>query len=203
MSEQANNPVVEQPTAVQPVETPAQAASVQPSVDVSAATQKAVEAAERKAEAVFKSMLKQQGLEDAEALGQMLNEFKASRTTPEQELKAKNQTIKQLQEQLTSIEQQTRVNSAKDVVKQRLEAEKMHPDAAKLFIASLDAGKLEFGEDGKPTNIDVIVNELRQTTPGLFGEASTVYNNTSNPPKVEEPSGVDYEIKKRMEKYKQ
>lgn len=63
--------------------TPPQAANV----DMDAITKTATEAAEKKMQAVFKSMLSQQGF-DSETINQMTAEFKAKQKTPEQELQA-------------------------------------------------------------------------------------------------------------------
>lgn len=77
-------------TATPPVTTPPQAVTV----DMDTITKTATEAAEKKMQAVFKSMLAQQGL-DAETINKMTAEFKAKQKTPEQELQA-------AQEQLTA-----------------------------------------------------------------------------------------------------
>ncbi len=88
-------------------QTPSQTAhapAAQVDVDsiVSKAEAKAVDAAEKKMEAVFKSMLQQQGL-DADTIAKMTNEWKSKQVTPEQQLqekdtaltaeKAKNETL--------------------------------------------------------------------------------------------------------------
>jgi hypothetical protein len=56
---------------------------------VSQAETKAMEAAEKKMEAVFKSMLSQQGF-DSQAITAMTNEWKSKQVTPEQEIIALN-----------------------------------------------------------------------------------------------------------------
>lgn len=88
--------------------TPVQAAPTSTaavSVDMEAINKAAEARAERAAQAAVKDMLKQQGLDDT-AVKAMLDEWKAKQTTPEQELKQRDETINTLQAQLESERQE-------------------------------------------------------------------------------------------------
>lgn len=74
--------------------TPPQAATVDVEAITQAAATKAEEAAQKKMEGVFKSMLQQQGM-DADTIAKMTEDWKAKQVTPESQLK-------ELQDQLAS-----------------------------------------------------------------------------------------------------
>jgi hypothetical protein len=90
MSEINLTQVTQQPTAdsqpVQQVQTQPPAVTVDINAITAQAEAKATEAAEKKMEAVFKSMLQQQGL-DAESISKMTSEWRAKQATPESEIK--------------------------------------------------------------------------------------------------------------------
>lgn len=102
----AVEPVQTLPTGAAAPVTPVVAAPT-PTVAVDMeAIQRAAEArAERAAQAAVKDMLKQQGLDDA-AVKTMLDEWKAKQTTPEQELRQRDETIGTLQQQLDAERQE-------------------------------------------------------------------------------------------------
>lgn len=83
--------------------TPPQAANVDIDKITQDAAQKAIEAAERKTEAVFKSMLQQQGL-DAETINKMTAEWKSKQKTPEDIAKEKDEEIMRLTGELTAAQ---------------------------------------------------------------------------------------------------
>ena len=86
----ATTPQAEAAQATQPTQ------STAVNVDVEAISRLAAEKAEQKMDAVFKSMLTQHGL-DPETAKNMTAEWKAKQSTPEKELKARDEQIKILQ----------------------------------------------------------------------------------------------------------
>lgn len=72
---------------------------------ISQAETKASEAAEKKMEAVFKSMLQQQGL-DSDAIITMTADWKAKQVTPEQIIKTKDEEIQQRDGTISTLQQQ-------------------------------------------------------------------------------------------------
>lgn len=101
MDEQMQTPVTEPTTPIQAAQTPTAAVSV----DMEAINKAAEARAERAAQAAVKDMLKQQGLDDT-AVKAMLDEWKSKQTTPEQELKRRDETIGTLQQQLDAERQE-------------------------------------------------------------------------------------------------
>lgn len=93
MEEKSTNAQTENTEQIAPETTPAPTAGNTPpqaaTVDIEAITrqavEKATEAAEKKQEAVFKSMLEQQGL-DADSINKMVADWKSKQRTPETEL---------------------------------------------------------------------------------------------------------------------
>lgn len=103
-------------TTTQSQATSSQTETTQPqavNVDMAVIEQKAQERAERAAQTVVKDMLKQQGLDDT-AIQEMLTEYKAKQTTPEQELQKRDETIGTLQQQLEN-ERQEKIALSKGV----------------------------------------------------------------------------------------
>jgi len=99
------------PMVIAPAPTPVQAAATPTAVNVdinsiiSQAETKASEAAEKKMEAVFKSMLQQQGL-DTETINKMTEEWRSKQTTPEQIIQGKDAEIQQRDGTITQLQQQ-------------------------------------------------------------------------------------------------
>ena len=87
-----------------------QPANVDTNAIVSQAEQKAVEAAEKKMEAVFKSMLQQQGL-DADSINKMTVEWKAKQVTPDMQIQELQQQLEQERIARTTLEKHTAVQS--------------------------------------------------------------------------------------------
>lgn len=114
MSETTTNVSPETPqTTAQPVTppqaAPAQAATVDMDAIISQASAKAQEAAEKKTEAVFKSMLQQSGL-DVETINEITRERKEKQQTPEQamqelqgKLAAETARSEALQQQMVAV----------------------------------------------------------------------------------------------------
>lgn len=112
MSEIITEPVVTEPiTQPAPIAQPQDAQTV--TVDMEALNKAAELRAERAAQTAVRETLKQQGLDD-EAIKGVLAEWKAKQTTPEQELKLRDETIGDLKQQLEA-ERQEKVALAKGV----------------------------------------------------------------------------------------
>ena len=77
---------------------------------VSQAEQKAVEAAEKKMEAVFKSMLSQQGL-DSESINAMTAEWKAKQVTPDMQIQELQNKLAESNAKIATFEKHTTIQS--------------------------------------------------------------------------------------------
>ena len=105
MEQQMTTPEVN--TTAQPENTPSTAVMVDTDGIITQASQKATEAAEKKMEAVFKSMLQQQGL-DADSINKMTAEWKGKQQTPEQVHTELSEANAKLQKELDAKNQQFR-----------------------------------------------------------------------------------------------
>lgn len=175
---------VVQTTATEPVQTPVAAAEQQQSVNIdeieARAAEKATTQAEKKAEAVFKSMLQQSGL-DMETINKMTAEWKSKQQTPEQALAERDRQIEALQAQLAERDRAAAIKAAKDEIAATLRAENLNPDAINLILTFFPEGKAKV-EDGAVTNKDEIIETIRKSSPGLFGKVETRSADVATPP---------------------
>lgn len=95
-----------QTPAVTPGNTPPQVASVDEAAIIAKAESKAMEAAEKKMEGVFKSMLAQQGL-DAETITKMTDKWKEKQRTPETDLQEAREALAAEQAKNQALERRT------------------------------------------------------------------------------------------------
>lgn len=141
-----DNGATEQATTAPVTSTPPQAATVDVDAITRAASEKAEEAASRKMEAVFKSMLAQQGL-DSETIAKMTDEWKSKQVTPELQMQEKDAAIaaakaenETLQRQIAAIGKGVPADKAAKYIK----LAESYMDASTGFDAALDAAIADF-----------------------------------------------------------
>lgn len=172
-----------QPTAAQPGNTPMMAAQ-QPQIDVNSIVQmaadKAQAQAEKKSEAVFKSMLQQSGL-DTDTINKMAAEWKAQQQTPEETIADLQKKLEEANRAISAKERDIALDKSKQSIRERLKAENLHEDAINLIIQFFPENQVKY-ENGKVTNEDELVEIIHKSSPGLFGTPETKGVDTANPP---------------------
>lgn len=135
-----------QTTAAAPAQTQSAAGNTDVEVMIQRAEQKAAEAAEKKMEAVFKSMLGQQGL-DADAISKMTAEWKSKQKTPETITKELEEEKGRLEAENAGLREQMRVIAKgipADKAERYIALAKTYPDADKDFDKALENALKDF-----------------------------------------------------------
>lgn len=107
------------------------------------------------------------------------------RTFEEAQKKAEEASLSEVEKLKRQVADSTTANSNLQQQLRTLQAEreigKIQGVVDAETVMALVSSKIEWGEDGNPTNINNLVSELRKTKPFLFGGVSG--NAASNPPR--------------------
>lgn len=143
-------------------ETKAETKTATPKLNIAEYTKLANAKAQAKAEAVFKSMLKQNGVSDAEIPKYMEN-FKASKS-----VKVDNEWKSKYEALVKENENKTR----SDLIRAKLNEMGADPKLSDLLVGKVKLDDLKFDEKGSATNIDDLINPLKTEYSDFFGKTA-------------------------------